>query len=891
MAKTREERRKRISSEFPIPLLDEGTTLQTKKGTADTTKATIHQDLSSLEDEVRCLVGGTSEKFVPQPNRDEIITDLVNGLRRFKDAVRWKDFHRLQQDEREKRLKIQAKIIIDEPMDDNDGLGTGLKPTKVNLSAPRASEEVEFFLQALEGNLLEQAFEYNEKRLGCKKSNIIKGLQKKLMDESEMVVIPTDKTNSFRIVPLSDYVSWVKQHLDKYGKEIPRSKLIEVTDKAMELLEEKRDFLSMKETLFLKQSIDSKAIPSPKLLIKDHKKVDNKGNFPTRLVVPANNFTSAFPKLGYLGIKKILDANNVNYMKRTIIQASDLKSKLENLGITCNNSTIVSIDAVDYYPSIKFKLVKKAVHFFSENLQEDDQIKIEECLDMIKFGMSSTLLTFVDKYYEYDGDKNPEEKGLTIGGYESAWLADLVGAFILEKTQQLFREVTFYGLYRDDGIGVFKGIWSVEEISKWRNKFQNAVDILAGGNYLQFTCNVWLDNERQMCPITGTDRNISVERGQTFPYLDMELFWSQNGELNFRVHLKPNQMLKYLNQGSAHTKACLRAIPAGVCKRLAKLTSINNTNRNQRLDLLYPHHFKALENANLLLDKIPTLQEAHNEVKLTEDMIKKKTDKERNRRRSTFFCIGYSRAWTKPIHQIIKETKKKFNLDWLRVSMSYHRFTNLREIFQGDLSRKLTIDVISKDFEALECNCRLGPEKKCGYNNMCRRSIVVYKVECKNSSKAYIGNTQQHFKRRMQQHFNDTKRLHQSGEKSDSYAKHFASQLSNFENLTPELQRNSITCKILWQGNPINVVKTFGTPNCALCNKERLEILKLSRKNPESLINSCNEIYGACRHNPKFHRYKSRTPSTDESNKDERVTLTYVDTATNMMCGKCLTEV
>jgi GIY-YIG catalytic domain len=255
------------------------------------------------------------------------------------------------------------------------------------------------------------------------------------------------------------------------------------------------------------------------------------------------------------------------------------------------------------------------------------------------------------------------------------------------------------------------------------------------------------------------------------------------------------------------------------------------------------------------------------------------------------FCIGYSRAWTKPIHQIIKETKKKFNLDWLRVSMSYHRFTNLREIFQGDLSRKLTIDVISKDFEALECNCRLGPEKKCGYNNMCRRSIVVYKVECKNSSKAYIGNTQQHFKRRMQQHFNDTKRLHQSGEKSDSYAKHFASQLSNFENLTPELQRNSITCKILWQGNPINVVKTFGTPNCALCNKERLEILKLSRKNPESLINSCNEIYGACRHNPKFHRYKSRTPSTDESNKDERVTLTYVDTATNMMCGKCLTEV
>jgi hypothetical protein len=223
--------------------------------------------------------------------------------------------------------------------------------------------------------------------------------------------------------------------------------------------------------------------------------------------------------------------------------------------------------------------------------------------------------------------------------------------------------------------------------------------------------------------------------------------------------------------------------------------------------------------------------------------------------------------------------------------MSYHRFTNLREMFQGDLSRKLTADVISMDFETLRCNCRLGLNGKCGYNDNCRKSIVVYKIECKNTSKVYIGNTQQHFKKRMQQHFNDVKKLHQQGIKSDSYAKYFSLQLSNFDNPTPKIQRNSISCEILWQGNPINVVKTFGTPNCALCNKERLEILKQSRKDPNSLINSCNEIYGACRHNSKFHRYKSRPPSTDESNIDERVTLTKTTTRVNTLCGKCLTEV
>jgi len=106
--------------------------------------------------------------------------------------------------------------------------------------------------------------------------------------------------------------------------------------------------------------------------------------------------------------------------------------------------------------------------------------------------------------------------------------------------------------------------------------------------------------------------------------------------------------------------------------------------------------------------------------------------------------------------------------------MSYHRFTNLREIFQGDLSRKLTVGLTSQDFEPLPCNCRTSGNNICGYNNMCRNSIVVYKVKCNNTGKVYIGNTQQKFKARMQQHFNEVQKLIKLGEISDSYAKHFA---------------------------------------------------------------------------------------------------------------------
>eukprot|EP00957_Ditylum_brightwellii_P106692 8139175-Ditylum_brightwellii.AAC.1 len=58
---------------------------------------------------------------------------------------------------------------------------------------------------------------------------------------------------------------------------------------------------------------------------KDHKEPEEDESFPTRLVIPATNVTATFSKLGYLGIKQILDDNKVDYSRFTIIQVSDLK--------------------------------------------------------------------------------------------------------------------------------------------------------------------------------------------------------------------------------------------------------------------------------------------------------------------------------------------------------------------------------------------------------------------------------------------------------------------------------------------------------------------------------------------------------------------------------------
>ena len=148
----------------------------------------------------------------------------------------------------------------------------------------------------------------------------------------------------------------------------------------------------------------------------------------------------------------------------------------------------------------------------------------------------------------------------------------------------------------------------------------------------------------------------------------------------------------------------------------------------------------------------------------------------------------------------------------------------------------------------------------------------MYKATCKQCDKFYIGNTQQHLKKRISQHIGEVKKLVNRGEGSDSFAKHFASHFTDSTNITRDDINRLIKIDVMWQGDPISCVKSFGKMSCSLCMKERVEILKASKKQPRQLINSRNEIYGACRHKTKFHRFtRNEKPSTDDGVNPERV--------------------
>jgi hypothetical protein len=282
-----------------------------------------------LHEMIKRLVCGTSDKFVPQPSKDDILGDLLLGIRRFANDIRWKEFWMLKKAEDAKSVlsapspsnnnnnnnnrmfedtENQCPTLITDTTDTtpcktflfpnaipdhHKGFGTMLKPTEKKSRAPKGSDQLESFIPDMEEHLIELALDPNNKYKPNERAKEIRDIAKQVSNQDH-IIVPTDKTNSFSVMPTEEYKQKFLRHLLKDGQEISGERLILAQEQAEELLEDIDRLCSKGERDFIQESLKSKAIPSPKLLIKDHKKKDKWGNFPTRLVIPATNFTSAF---------------------------------------------------------------------------------------------------------------------------------------------------------------------------------------------------------------------------------------------------------------------------------------------------------------------------------------------------------------------------------------------------------------------------------------------------------------------------------------------------------------------------------------------------------------------------------------------------------------------
>ena len=93
------------------------------------------------------------------------MSDLLIGIRRFKNCVRWRKFcidkarEEENAEEENSDTDVDEEEIIKFERKGDEGLKTGLKP-EVRRNAPIASLEVESFLNEVENNLIKQVDEY-----------------------------------------------------------------------------------------------------------------------------------------------------------------------------------------------------------------------------------------------------------------------------------------------------------------------------------------------------------------------------------------------------------------------------------------------------------------------------------------------------------------------------------------------------------------------------------------------------------------------------------------------------------------------------------------------------------------------------------------------------------
>jgi len=179
----------------------------------------------------------------------------------------------------------------------------------------------------------------------------------------------------------------------------------------------------------------------------------------------------------------------------------------------------------------------------------------------------------------------------------------------------------------------------------------------------------------------------------------------------------------------------------------------------------------------------------------------------------------------------------------------------------------------------------------------CTRNCV-YKATCKQTGRSYIGNTGRRFKTRFGEHLRCARRLidieakhrrlqlrllstnpnhhptpvhmdrrrqhHLAGLRasSTSLARFIAeTHYKNYMGPQPSIEslRNLFTYKILWTGKTRACSNSFGTWDCVLCARERIELINAHKFAPDRgtcpLINQSLEIHGHCPHGSlrRFH--------------------------------------
>ena len=126
-----------------------------------------------------------------------------------------------------------------------------------------------------------------------------------------------------------------------------------------------------------------------------------------------------------------------------------------------------------------------------------------------------------------------------------------------------------------------------------------------GNQHLRFTAEICMPDMNPSLP--AKEDRVQIVTNDEFPFLDMKMSWSLEGDLKFGAFRNKGQQFKYVVKESTHTPGTLRAIPSGLLNRISELTSRKPSIHSEGVDKIYPDHTNALRKEGLAPHNLPKM--------------------------------------------------------------------------------------------------------------------------------------------------------------------------------------------------------------------------------------------------------------------------------------------
>ena len=441
-----------------------------------------------------------------------------------------------------------------------------------------------------------------------------------------------------------------------------------------------------------------------------------------------------------------------------------------------SNARFLKFDIQEFYPSITSALLNKALDFARSYINITDE---EE--QIIK--LSKEALLFSDrKCWE---KKNNPEFDVTMGSYDGAETAELIGLYLLSKVSRIIPS-TNLGLYRDDGLALIPN-----------------------------TNGPALDRIRKLLHELFKEEGLKITVDLCGGQVDFLDIFLNADDKSHRPYKKPNDTPLYINTKSNHPKNIISNIPDMISKRLSTLSS------SKEAFLETKHEYET------------ALRNSGHTVELEYQEPWSKNTRRRRKRNITWFNpLFSSNVATNIGRKFFNILDRHFPrhhhlykiLNRNTVKLSYCCMPNVGQILKAHNKKVLNVDMTNDQDQP--CNCR--NKTNCPLQGKCQTKSVIYKADVtqeKGTVHSYIGLTEHTFKTRWYNHCQSFK--HKKYETSTELSK-------LIWKLKDEGTQYTITWKIITK---CQVYKP-GSRTCNLCTTEKLIIIIIIINNFAKYSNS-----------------------------------------------------